>query len=185
MGIFLTGVGANKSGTVTIDDIIIKNENINIWDECLTCVGAPGQKPFPAALLSDMDTFPYNKNARGYYWYSYSDGAGRNVPSSDFSSITGGAIINAADPTLSTILIGPNADPSLNWVKGYNGTNGADIRFTLGKTFAEAGSSRSSSLLWALARNSGMMRRNPMHSMRRPITYPAFISIICFPAPIH
>jgi len=139
--ISLTGVGANKSGTVTIDDIIIKNGNSNISDECLTCVGAPGKKPFPAALLSDMDTFPYERNARGYYWYSYSDGAGRNVPASDFSSITGGAIINAVDPTLSTILIGPNADPSLNWVKGYNGTNGADIQFTLGKSFAKVGSS--------------------------------------------
>ena len=131
--ISLTGVGTNKSGTVTIDDISLQGYNYIAPDLCPICVGAPGQTPVPAALLSNMDTPPFNRNARGYYWYSYSDGVGRNVPASQFSSITGGATISAIDPTISTITIGPNTTPP--WVKGYNGTNGADIQFTLGNSF--------------------------------------------------
>ncbi len=139
--IALTGVGTNTSGTVTIDDISIQGYTFVPSDLCATCVGAPGQTPSPAALLSNMDTQPYNRNARGYYWYSYSDGVGRNVPASQFSAITGGATINPIDPTLSTILIGPNvANPALSWVKGYNGTNGADIQFTLGQSYTATGS---------------------------------------------
>ncbi|MGB7568543.1 MAG: hypothetical protein WBM07_11835, partial [Chitinivibrionales bacterium] len=127
--IALTGVGTNTSGTVTIDDISIQGYTFVSPDLCATCVGAPGQTPSPAALLSNMEKVPYNMNARGYYWYSYSDGVGRNVPASQFSAITGGATINPIDPTLSTIIIGPT------WPKGYSGSNGADIQFTLGQSY--------------------------------------------------
>ena len=122
-------VGTATTGSITLDDIVITGYTFIPPDLCTTCVGAPGSGT--GALLSDMETLPYNRNARGYYWFSYCDGAGRGVAASEFSAITGGATIDATDPAKSTIIIGPT------WPKGYSGTNGADIQFTLGKAYTK------------------------------------------------
>jgi hypothetical protein len=127
--ISLTGVGTNTSGTVTIDDISIQGYNYVPPDLCTSCAGAAGQTPSPAALLSNFDAYPYSANARGYYWFCYADGVGRTAPASDWSVITGGATVNALDPTKWTLTLAAGG------TKGYNSTNGADIQFTLGQTF--------------------------------------------------
>jgi hypothetical protein len=134
-------VGTNKTGTIYVDDIYITNYTFVPFDLLpAASIGAPGQAPSSAALLSNMDVLPYNRNARGYYWYCYNDGAATRSPAvaslSDFSAITGGATIPPDIMTAPTILIGPNtANPALDWVHGYSNTNGADIQFTLGPAF--------------------------------------------------
>jgi hypothetical protein len=122
-------VGTATTGSITLDDIVIAGYTFIPPDLCTACVGNPGSGT--GALLSDMETLPYSRNARGYYWFSYCDGAGRGVAASEFSAITGGATIDAVDPAKSTIIIGPT------WPKGYNGSNGADIQFTLGKAYTK------------------------------------------------
>jgi hypothetical protein len=127
--ISLIGAGTNTTGQVTIDDISIQGYTFVPPDLCSSCAGAPGQTPSPAALLSNFDTSPYNANARGQYWYCYSDGVGRTAPASAWSVITGGATANPLDPTAWSITLTP---PN---TKGYSGTSGADLQFTLGQTF--------------------------------------------------
>jgi hypothetical protein len=126
-------VGTNKTGTIYLDDIYITNYTFTPPDLCPTCVGTPGQTS--GALLSNMDTPPYNQNARTYYWYCYNDGASRTpavTAQSQFSAITGGATI-PVDVTMAPIItIGPTATSGSH---GYNSTNGADILFTLGPVF--------------------------------------------------
>jgi hypothetical protein len=118
-------------GSITLDDIWIKgNYTFTPPDLCPSCVGAAGQTP--GALLASFDKpamSAINANARGYYWFCYNDGANRSplvTSPSQFSSITGGV-----DPTIDPLsppllVVGPN---------GYNSTNGADIKFTLGPIF--------------------------------------------------
>jgi hypothetical protein len=130
-------VGTNTSGTVTIDDIVLGGYTYIPPDLCPTATCAAVAGSGTGALLSDMETPPLNRNARGYYWYCYTDGSARGAGAapSDMSVISDGATPNATDPTLYTInLITANT-------KGFSGTTGADIAFTLGKTFTKAGSS--------------------------------------------
>ena len=130
-------VGANKTGTIYVDDIYITNYNFVPFDLCPTCVGTP-QTPSPAALLSNMDAPVYNRNARGYYWYCYNDGANRTPPvtaQSQFSAITGGATAPTDVTMPPTITIGPVATSGSH---GYSSTYGADILFTLGPTYNKA-----------------------------------------------
>ena len=127
--ISLIGAGTNTTGQVTIDDISIQGYTFVPPDLCASCAGAPGQTPTPAALLSNFETSTPTLNARGEYWFCYADGVGRTAPASAWSVITGGATPNTVDPTSWYITLTP---PN---TKGYNGTNGADLQFTLGQTF--------------------------------------------------
>lgn len=121
-------------GQITLDDIWIKGTYVFVPpDLCSACAGAPNSPSSPSALLSNFDKTPLNipskSNARGFYWFCYNDGAGRTPPvsaPSEFSAITGG-VDPTADPLLPPMLIiGAN---------GYNATNGADIKFTLGPAY--------------------------------------------------
>jgi hypothetical protein len=120
----------NPTGVIYLDDIYITNYTYVPFDMApATMIGAPGLTP-TGALLSNMDTKPYNQNARGFYWYCYNDGANRTpavTSSSQYSAITAGATPDLTDPLAPPIItIGPG---------GYNSTNGADIQFSLGPTF--------------------------------------------------
>jgi hypothetical protein len=73
-----------------------------------------------------------NQNELGYFWYCYNDAEGRSVsvPGEEFSEIIEGAVVSTEMPTLPVIEIDGN---------GYDGGNGAWIKFQLGPTYAEGG----------------------------------------------
>jgi hypothetical protein len=134
-------VGKDSTGTCWLDDISIVGYTFVSSDECPTCVGDPGKGT--GALLSDLNTSPATRNARGYFWFCYNDAKNRATPvasASEFSQILSGATI---DPE--NLEAAPELQIDDAAQKGYNSTPGAYLQFTLGPTFKN--SSDSSSLV--------------------------------------
>jgi hypothetical protein len=128
-------VGKDSTGTVYLDDIVITGYTFVAADQCPTCAAAPGSGT--GALLADMDASPNDKNARRYFWYCYNDAENHATPvasQSDFSRILAGAQIDVEDLTAAPSLVIDAEDK-----KGYNGTPGAYLNFTLGPSFKQAG----------------------------------------------
>jgi hypothetical protein len=128
-------VGKDSSGTVWIDDIGITGYTFIGPDQCPTCMGNPGAGT--GAILTNFDVSPFNRNARGYSLFCYNDSKNHNPPvasPSDFSQILSGASIDLTDFTKD-----PVPEISSDTKRGYDGTQGAYLKFTLGPTFKQTG----------------------------------------------
>jgi hypothetical protein len=130
-------VGTDSTGIIYLDDISVVGYSFIAADECPTCVGDPGKGS--GGLLSDMNTEPARRNARGYFWYCYNDVQNRDKPvtsASDFSQILSGATIDPEDLEATPVI---DIDSSAQ--KGYNNSAGAYLKFTLGPSFHQSGDS--------------------------------------------
>jgi hypothetical protein len=128
-------VGKDSSGTVWIDDIGITGYNFIGPDQCPTCAADPGVGA--GALLSNLDVAPLTKNARGYFWFCYNDSKNHSpavASPSDFSQILSGATIDLTDFSKDPTIVIDEATK-----RGYNGSQGAYLQFTLGPAFKQVG----------------------------------------------